>query len=216
MPLWRTQQQISFALGKIRPAGTFSFATGAAHFFVLATAFLIYGLAQPRAGYSRWLLGASLFSVLVVQPVSGSRLLVLGCALVVVAAILFTFLAKGGSSRPLVVALLICVALSVLSLTSFFREAMTVFMTRWSDASGGGANESLIGRILGSFLDPFVLMSRVGPFGQGIGVGTNAASALMTGRCTVSPRGRRVVSSNYGSWPPAWIFLSGLPDMVGG
>ena len=174
-------QQISFALGKIRPAGTFSFATGAAHFFVLATAFLIYGLAQPRAGYSRWLLGASLFSVLVLQPVSGSRLLVLGCALVVVAAILFAFLAKGGSSRPLVVALLICIALSVLSLTSFFREAMTVFMTRWSDASGGGANDSLIGRILGSFLDPFVLMYRVGPFGQGIGVGTNAASALMTG-----------------------------------
>jgi hypothetical protein len=174
-------QQISFALGKIRPAGTFSFATGAAHFFVLATAFLIYGLAQPRAGYSRWLLGASLFSVLVVQPVSGSRLLVLGCALVLVAAILFAFLAKGGSSRPLVVAVLICVALSVLSLTSFFREATTVFMTRWSDASAGSANESLIGRVLGSFLDPFVLMSRVGPFGQGIGVGTNAASALMTG-----------------------------------
>jgi hypothetical protein len=174
-------QQISFALGKIRPAGTFSFATGVAHFFVLATAFLMYGLAQPRAGYSRWLLGASLFSVLIVQPVSGSRLLVLGCALVVVAAILFAVLAKGGSSRPLVVALLICVALSVLSLTSFFREAMTVFMTRWSDASGGSANESLLGRVLGNFLDPFVLMSRVGLFGQGIGVGTNAASALMTG-----------------------------------
>jgi len=174
-------QQISFALGKIRPAGTFSFATGAAHFFVLATAFLIYGLAQPRAGYSRWLVGASLFSILVVQPVSGSRLLVVGCALVVVAAILFSFLAKGGSSKPLLVALLICVALSVLSLTGFFRDAMTVFMTRWSDASGGSANESLIGRVLGSFLDPFVLMSQVGPFGQGIGVGTNAASALMTG-----------------------------------
>jgi hypothetical protein len=174
-------QQISFALGKIRPAGTFSFATGAAHFFVLTTAFLIYGLAEPRAGYSRWLLAASLFSVMIVQPVSGSRLLVLGCGLTLVAAIIFAVLGKGGAPRILMVAVLICAALAALSLTSFFREAMTVFMTRWDDASGGGPDDSLTGRILGGFLDPFALMSQVGWLGRGIGLGTNAASAMMTG-----------------------------------
>jgi hypothetical protein len=113
--------------------------------------------------------------------VSGSRLLVLGCALVVVAAVLFAVLGKGGSSRILVVAVLICAAFAILSLTSFFREAMDVFMTRWSDASSGSASDSLPGRVLGGFLDPFALMSQVGFFGRGIGVGTNAASALMTG-----------------------------------
>jgi len=174
-------QQISSALGRIRPAGTFSFITGAAHFFALAAAFLVYGLAEPRAGYSRWLLGASLISVLVVQPVSGSRLLVLGCALVMVASILFALLGKGGSFRILAVAGLICAALAALSLTDFFREAMTVFITRWNDASGANLNESLGGRVLGGFLDPFALMSQVGWFGRGIGVGTNAASSLMTG-----------------------------------
>jgi len=48
-------QQIEFAMGKVRPSGTFSFATGAAHFFVLATAFMVYALAQKRMIYPRWL-----------------------------------------------------------------------------------------------------------------------------------------------------------------
>src|SRR5580704_17833179 len=61
-------QQITFTLGKIRPAGTFSFANGAVHFFILTTAFLIYGLAQSRVPYPRWLLGAALLGVIVVQP----------------------------------------------------------------------------------------------------------------------------------------------------
>jgi hypothetical protein len=173
-------RQISFALGKIRPAGTFSFATGAAHFFVLATAFLIYGLAQPRAHYSRWLLGAALIGGIVVQPVSGSRTLVLGCALIAVAAIVFATLGWRRAHRILAVAALICATLAALSLTSFFREAVTVFMTRWNNASGGSAT-SLTGRILEGFLEPFALMSGVGWFGKGVGVGTNAGSALMTG-----------------------------------
>jgi hypothetical protein len=174
-------QQISFALGKIRPAGTFSFATGVAHFYVVATAFLIYGLAQARSSYPRWLLGAALLSVMAVQPVSGSRTLVLGCALVAVAATVFTALSVGQAHRILAVAALICATLAALSLTGFFNEASTVFMTRWDDASGGSATESLSGRILGGFLEPFAVMSEVGLFGAGVGVGTNAGSALMTG-----------------------------------
>jgi hypothetical protein len=174
-------QQISFVLGKVRPAGTFSFATGAAHFFVLATAFLIYGLAEPRAGYPRWLLGASLLGIIIAHPVSGSRLLVLGCALAVVAAIAFPLLCKAGSSKILGVAALICGVLAAFSLTSFFREAMAVFATRWNDASGGNLNESLGGRLLGGFLEPFALIPQVGLFGRGIGMGTNVASTLMTG-----------------------------------
>jgi hypothetical protein len=174
-------QQISFALGKIRPAGTFSFATGAAHFFVLATTFLVYGLAEPRAGYSPWLLGVSLLSVAVVQPVSGSRLLVLGCGLVLVTAVAFAILSRGRAGRMVAIVALICGALAVLSLTNFFREALTTFMTRWSDASGGSPDETLTGRIFGSFLDPFAVLPEAGLWGKGVGLGTNAASALMTG-----------------------------------
>jgi hypothetical protein len=171
-------QQISFVLGKIRPAGTFSFATGAAHFFVLTTTFLIYGLVQPSARYSRWLLGAALLSVIVVQPVSGSRTLVVGCALVAVAAVMFGILNWRRSHRIFAVAALIVGMLAALSLFSFFREAATAFTVRWNDAS---ASEDSTARILGWFFDAFNLSPEAGLFGKGIGMGTNAASALLTG-----------------------------------
>ncbi len=174
-------QQITSALGRIRPAGTFSFISGTAHFFVLSTAFLIYGLAQPKARYSGRLLYAALFSCVIVQPVSGSRTLVLGCALVAVAAIVFGISNGGRTHRILTVAFLICVALAALWLSSFFREAVTVFMTRWDNASEGNAIQSLTERILAGFLDPFNLAFQAGLFGKGIGLGTNAGSALMTG-----------------------------------
>jgi hypothetical protein len=174
-------QQISFAMGKIRPAGTFSFATGAAHFYVLATAFLIYGLVQRRAPYSRWLLAAALTSVLVVQPVSGSRLLVIGCALVLVAAIMFVPLSGRGGLRILVIAAVICAVFAALSLTSFFHEAITVFMMRWNDAGDGNASMTLASRVFSIFLEPLNYLPAAGLFGKGIGLGTNAASALMTG-----------------------------------
>ena len=174
-------QQLSFALGKIRPAGTFSFVSGPAHFFVLVTAFLIYGLAQRRSPYSRWLLGAALLADIAVQPVSGSRTLVLGCALVVVAAVVFASLSWGRAHRILAVAALLCAAFAALWLTGFFREAVSVFMVRWDSASGGSATDTLTARILGGFLEPFALMSKIRMFGEGVGLGTNAGAALKTG-----------------------------------
>src|ERR1700730_7074954 len=128
-------QQLALTMGKIRAAGTFSYVTGAAHFYVLATAFLVYALAERGEVYSRWLVWPALFSVAAVQPVSGSRTLVLGCALVVVAAITFGILNPGRAQRVLVMTALICAAAAVLSQTSFFREGMDVFMTRWNAAS---------------------------------------------------------------------------------
>jgi hypothetical protein len=176
-------KQIDFVAGKIRPAGVFSFATGAAHFFVLATTFLIYGLAEKGATYSRWLVWAALFSVAIVQPVSGSRTLVLGCALEMVAAIVFGILNPRRAYRIFAIAILICAAAAALSLTSFFREAVTAFMTRWDDAStaSGGIEEGLVWRFFGAFLEPLVLLPAAGLIGRGLGVGTGAGATLMTG-----------------------------------
>ena len=54
-------------------------------------------------------------------------------------------------------------------------------MVRWDSASGGSATDTLTARILGGFLEPFALMSKSRLFGEGVGLGTNAGSALMTG-----------------------------------
>jgi hypothetical protein len=175
--------QISFAMDKIRAAGTFSFVTGAAHFFVLATVFAVYAVVEKSSGYARSLGWLALLSVVIVQPVSGSRALVLGCALVVVAAIIFAVLSPSQAPRIANAILLICAAFALLSLTSFFREARELFMLRWNDANTawGGAERGLVGRFFGGFVEPFGLISQAGFVGKGIGLGTNAGAALVTG-----------------------------------
>jgi len=176
-------QQIAFVEGKIRPAGTFSFITGAAHFFILATAFLIYGLAEKRSSYSRWLLAGALFSVAIVQPESGSRTLVLGCALIAVAAIVFAIMNPQRAHRIFAMAVLIGAAVGVLSFTSFFQEAVTAFMTRWDSANAawGGAQHGLVWRFFNAFLEPIDMLPAAGFIGKGLGMGTSVGSKLMTG-----------------------------------
>jgi len=175
-------QQLAYVGGKVRPSGTFSFITGASHFFVLATAFLIFGLTQDKV-YPRWLLAASLLSVAVVQPVSGSRTMVISCGLVFVAALIFAFFRPNQSKRILMIAVLATVSVAALSLTSFFREAIETFMTRWDSASAqtGGVQHGIIGRYFQGFVEPFEYLPQAGFIGKGLGMGTNAASAMLTG-----------------------------------
>jgi hypothetical protein len=180
-------QQLAFAQGKIRPPGTFSFVTGAAHFYILAATFLVYGLAA-KTTYPRWLLVAALLSVAIVQPVSGSRILVLGCGLALAAAITFAILNPGRAPRILALTMLLAAAFVVLAQTSFFREASDVFVERWNTAnasdrsmSAAGVQQGLAWRFFGGFLEPFRFLDDSDWIGKGLGMGTNAGSAITTG-----------------------------------
>lgn len=175
--------QLTFTGGRIRPPGTFSFITGAAHFYVLVSAFVFYGLGERVKVYPRWLIYGALLSLAVVQPVSGSRTLVLGCGLVFASAIAFGILNPGRASKIVVAAVLLVAVVACLSMTSFFREAVEAFMTRWDEAnsSSGGVEQGLIGRFFSWFTEPFRMLSDAGMIGKGVGMGTNAASALLTG-----------------------------------
>jgi hypothetical protein len=176
-------EQIGSALGRIRPAGTFSFISGPVHFFALATAFVIFGLMEKKIVYPRWLVWAALFSVLAVQPISGSRALVLCCAIPLLAAVAFGLLNPGRAHAFLYTALLIAAVAVILPQFSFFREGMLVFSTRWdqANASSGGAQRGLIGRSLNAFIEPFARLSEAGLIGNGIGLGTSVGSKLASG-----------------------------------
>jgi hypothetical protein len=176
-------QQLAFVGEKIRPPGTFSFITGAGHFFVLATAFLLYGFGERVRVYSPLLLGGAMLAVAAVQPVSGSRTLVLSCALVFLGAIAFGVLNPSRVPRILVIAALLCVAALTLTLTTTFREAVGSFVMRWdqANASAGGAREGLLVRFTGWFTEPFTHLNEAGLIGKGLGMGTNAGSAIVTG-----------------------------------
>jgi hypothetical protein len=176
-------EQITSALGRIRPAGTFSFISGPVHFCALAAAFVIFALMEKRIVYPRWLVWAALFATLAVQPISGSRSLVLSCAIPLVAAVAFGILNPGRAHAFLYTALLIAVAAAVLPKFSFFSEGMHVFSTRWDQANAatGGAQEGLSGRFLNGILEPFTQISDAGLIGKGIGLGTSVGSKIATG-----------------------------------
>ena len=148
-------EQIGSALGRIRPAGTFSFITGSAHFFALAAVFVVFGLMEEKIVYPRWLVWAALVATLAVQPISGSRTLVLSCAIPLVAAVAYGVLHPRRAKAFASAALLILGVAVVLPTLGFFSEGMNVFSTRWDQAntSYGGIQESLLGRILGGFID---------------------------------------------------------------
>jgi hypothetical protein len=107
----------------------------------------------------------------------------LGCGVIFVAAVLYGLYHPNQSKRILLTAVLLTISLAALSLTSFFREAIEVFMTRWDTASAqtGGVQHGIIGRFFHEFLEPFEYLPQAGLMGKGLGMGTNAASALLTG-----------------------------------
>lgn len=180
-------QQLAFVGEKIRPPGTFSFITGAGHFFVLATAFLLYGFGERVRVYSPLLLGGALLAVAAVQPVSGSRTLVLSCALVFLGAIAFGVLNPSRAPRILIITTLLFAVALALTLSSTFREAVGSFVMRWdqANASAGGAREGLLVRFTGWFTEPFSHLNEAGIIGKGLGMGTNAGSAIMTGALVI-------------------------------
>ena len=177
--------QIQAAMGHVRPAGTFSFITGPATFYPLVTAFFIYGVMQART-YSTLVLVGAAGATFLMLPVSGSRSLVLGCALVVVTAIVV--LAKSPSLVPrfaIWAAVVVFGGLALLTLP-VGKEAVESFTARWTEASdiegqGKGARAGIITRMGGGFLEIFDYLDSVPTTGYGIGAGTNVGVKLMTG-----------------------------------
>jgi len=175
-------EQIGAALGRIRPAGTFSFGTGATTFNLVVAAFLIYAVASPGwvSNRVKWVAAIALVAVL---PVSGSRTFVLSCALVM----LFALMAGTANRRLLRVMVGFIAAGAVmfmlLTFTSFFRDALLSFTTRWqqaSDAYAGGLYESLVQRILGEYIHAFEDLSQAPFLGYGLGLASNVGAALTT------------------------------------
>jgi hypothetical protein len=177
--------QISAAMGKIRPPGPFSFITGPAQFYPLVTAFLIYGIMHTGT-YPKWLLLAAAGSTFLILPVSGSRTLVMACALVVVfAAIALIWLPKQIPRFAVWAAVIVFGGLSLLALP-VGRQAVESFSTRWDQATeaegqGEGAKVGVARRMTGSFSEIFDYLPYIPISGYGIGAGTNVGVKLTTG-----------------------------------
>jgi hypothetical protein len=165
--------------GKIRPAGTFSFVTGAVQFYALVAAFFVYetlknGVFSPLVLMS----GASLGCAM---AVSGSRSLIYSAAIVFVMLPVCAFFNRVFIVHTLRLAILgVCFAV-VLAQFSFFDEALNTTTQRIQAAN---QNEDFLGRYFGEFASPFLIIADVPLLGFGLGIGTNAGASLITGKIT--------------------------------
>jgi hypothetical protein len=176
-------EQITYAGAHVRASGTFSFVTGPSAYIPMAAAFIFYGIVNDRFA-KKWLLWAASSALILAIPVTGSRgmLILLTATLACVAiAAMFGVSHLGSALKVLVVMVIVAVVVSRLPV---FSEATDTFLERITSASGseGGAEGTLHSRVDLPIVQAIdYSLSSTQWYGNGIGLGSNVASTLLTG-----------------------------------
>jgi hypothetical protein len=172
----------SGAMGYFRPPGTFSFTNGTTLFFSLVASFVCFFWIRPK-GVNKFILLAATASLIVAIPLSISRGLTF-TVVIVVGFLLVSVLNKPKYFFQMVVGGIgIWLLLAVISNLDFFNTATEVFLKRFENAavSEGGLEGTLGERYFGGMIKAISEASELPFFGVGLGMGTNAASALLSG-----------------------------------
>ena len=167
--------------GRIRPAGIFSFVTGMVSFLSVVAAFLLGGFLD-RDKRPNWLHTITIPCLLLSLVLSGSRSAIVGVTIIVVAVIFICARQVSRVSRvvpPAIAGYLFFVALCYLPL---FREGLEVHAERFR--AGGGVERGIVGRYLGDLGESIDTAVGTPWLGHGLGIGTNAGAALLTGSRT--------------------------------
>lgn len=170
----------SGAMGYFRPSATFSFTNGTTLFFSMAASFIFYFWLRPN-GIHKIVLLAATVALIAVIPLSISRGLVFSVGVILIF-LLFSVSQKPKFFGKIVVALIsFLVLLFSLQKIEFFQTSTEVLFTRFENASRseGGVEGTLVDRYLGGLVSAIVEADEMPFFGKGLGLGTNAGSALM-------------------------------------
>ncbi len=163
---------------RIRPAGLFSFVTGMVSFLSVVAAFLL-GAYLDRNKISNWLRALTIPCLLFSLVLSGSRSALVGVTIIVIAVLLICvrqFSRVRSILTPAILGYLIFVALCYLPL---FREGLEVHEERLR--AGGGVKNGIVARFLGDLGESIDTAIETPLLGRGLGIGTNAGAALLTG-----------------------------------
>jgi hypothetical protein len=178
--LWNKGAMVTHYL-TVRPSGPFSFISGTIAFFSLTSAFLFFGFIQART-YKIWLLAPVTFATLIVAACSGSRSCLVSIGLVAVVAILCVVTRGKGGMGIMGAAVLIALAIPLLSSLSVFQEGAGQLEQRFKDAGATeGDAQGFLARFANSMLSPLVGLDEAPVFGNGLGLGTNAAAGMLRG-----------------------------------
>jgi hypothetical protein len=167
--------------GTVRPSGPFSFISGPVAFFPLVSAFLFFGYIQART-YKIGLLAAVTCATLLAASCSGSRSFLVLVGLVAVVAILSVVMRGKGGMGIMVAAALIALAILALSFTSVAQEGTEQLGERLEFTAENGEDASgFVARFVNTMLGPLAGLNDVPVFGNGLGIGTNAAAGMLLG-----------------------------------
>lgn len=174
----------SGANGFMRPPGTFSFTTGNVTFFCLVACYVFYFWLKPQL-INKYLLIASSLALLVAIPTSISRTLFFQ----VFISTLFFIWAK--SSQPGFLKNFSQIVIGISIITILFlnfdglNDQIGAFWERFTKANEveGGLRGVFMDRFLGGLVSSFFSIDDKNiVWGQGIGMGTNVGSQLLTGK----------------------------------
>jgi hypothetical protein len=168
--------------GTVRPSGTFSFIAGLVAFFAMVSSFLFYGYLQART-YALWLVGTVTFLLLLASGVSGSRTCLISIGIVAVVAVLCVVLRGKGGVGLLIAAALIGIAVPILLSTQVGQDGAGQLVKRFKDGANNNEDaKGMANRYGETMLQPLVSAGDAPFFGNGIGIGTNAAAGLLKGK----------------------------------
>jgi hypothetical protein len=174
------------AMDYFRPPGTFSFTNGTTLFYQLAATFILFFFIYPTL-VNRFVLASATIGLLAAIPLSISR----GLFFQIIVSIVFLVFAMTRNPkfmlRMLVAIIGVTIILILLSNLSFFQTAIEVFMSRFNDANEteGGLVKGVLGnRYLGWMLNALLSALDIPLLGNGLGIATNVAVALLTNPIT--------------------------------
>ena len=166
------------AFDRARASGTFSFATGLASFAGLLSAFLCHHLLEKQ-NLSKWVVYAGWVALLAVCTLSASRSVILGGISTLPALVLFA-LRKPGKLAPIAGGAL-AVGLLWLLLGNFEVVGQGVRTHEYRFGSSAAVEGGALNRVIGFFVPPWWAFSETPWHGYGLGLGTNAGVAYITG-----------------------------------
>jgi hypothetical protein len=162
----------------VRPSGTFSYISGLSTFFALTSAFLFFGYIESGT-YKLWIILLATFAVLAAAGCSGSRTCLSLIAMVAAVAVLCVVTTGKGGVSLLVGAVVIGLAVLVLSNTAVFQKGAAQMQARLQEASGAESSQGgFLGRFLNTMFVPLAAIDRLPAFGYGLGIGTNAGQSM--------------------------------------
>jgi hypothetical protein len=173
--------QMIATVGRVRPAGIFSFVTGMVSFLSVVSAFLLSGYLDQKQ-LPRWLCVAGIPALLLSLSLSGSRSAIASVTIIVIAALLVCARQFDRFSRVLTPALLAYITFLGFCYLPLFRAGLEAHEARFR--AGGGVQRGIIARYLGDLGESVEIAGQTPLLGRGLGIGTNAGAALLVGSRT--------------------------------